>query len=374
LSTNPTLDDSEWITLGDAAELLSRESDSTDHSKRSRVVELLRRRPKVARLVTASVPVLAGSDTDRNGPTLLPDRCQWVSVDEIDWTTSEVRAFPLLSGTNWESAKDHMLGIRVSRAEIERVVIEGLDADERSRAIKRQRAKSLFEDLSWPVERVLLWIAFRDPARFEDDFLEAMYGATMYAPASLNDVDARRTLLRALQTDKIQAIKDGKEMLPSEWAAETGRRFPNVFLRREEVLREFPSEPASPSDGAPAAHDGDAPPKRSGAPGSEAGPNRSPVDVVPSGSNTQKRNPGAKPRFDWLDIEAFVIKTLDEKGDFDDPDSTDDWKSQNALIRLILQYLEVDRRLGAGNGPSESTLKDRVRPMINRWRERSSRN
>jgi hypothetical protein len=77
--------------------------------------------------------------------------------------------------------------------------------------------------------------------------------------------------------------------------------------------------------------------------------------------------PGRKPKYDWSDIEQFVIKTLGEKGDFSDPDQADDWKSQNDLIEDVITYME--RHMGAGNAPAESTLKLNIAPMVARWRQ-----
>ena len=84
----------------------------------------------------------------------------------------------------------------------------------------------------------------------------------------------------------------------------------------------------------------------------------------------QKSRAGAKAKWDWNDIELFVCKTLDSKGDFADVDTTADWKSQNDLIASAREYIE--RRDGSGNGPSETTIKDRIAPMVVRWR--ASRN
>jgi hypothetical protein len=84
----------------------------------------------------------------------------------------------------------------------------------------------------------------------------------------------------------------------------------------------------------------------------------------------QKSRAGAKPKWDWDDIELFVCKTLDLKGDFADVDTTADWKAQNDLIASVMEY--IDRRKGSGNRPSDSTIKNRIAPMVARWR--ASRN
>jgi hypothetical protein len=83
-----------------------------------------------------------------------------------------------------------------------------------------------------------------------------------------------------------------------------------------------------------------------------------------------KGKPGAKARFDWEDIETLVFQILEKKGDFDAPDTTDDWKSQNALIKKVIYYIErPSGGVGAGKGPADSTLKGRITPMVRRWRD-----
>jgi len=101
-------------------------------------------------------------------------------------------------------------------------------AEERSRKMKRQRCEWLYEEIFWPRERAFLWLAFRDPARFEDNFRPAMLSAHLRSLASLKDGNPRRTLLRALQEDKLRAIKDGKELPPEAWAAAGGLRWPEA--------------------------------------------------------------------------------------------------------------------------------------------------
>jgi hypothetical protein len=88
---------------------------------------------------------------------------------------------------------------------------------------------------------------------------------------------------------------------------------------------------------------------------------------LPCAANGKSR-PGAKPSFDWPDIEQFVFKTLDHNGDFDHIDAPDDWKSQNCLIKEVISYIE--RPGGKINAPSDSTLKARIAPMVARWRSK----
>lgn len=83
----------------------------------------------------------------------------------------------------------------------------------------------------------------------------------------------------------------------------------------------------------------------------------------------QKGRAGAKAKFDWDDINDFVVKTMNERDDFASPLHTDDgWKSLNDLYDLIITYVEKRHHVGAGNGPGLSTLKEKIPPMVARWR------
>jgi len=243
LSSDPTFDPSEWITLSDAAEILRGKLDSSDESSRSRLVRLLRQRPNMACVVAATLPALAGNVL-RAGLMPLPDRCQWVSIDEIDWSTSQVPAFPFLSGTHWKSwyPPDHMLGVRVRRNEVERVVQEERAAHERSLARRREFTARLFGELFWPLPRVLAWIAFRDEAA-----IIARRGTATWIVAKvmcqLRDTKSEETLLRALQDGSLAALKDGNELSRESWAGANGSDWPAVHFRREDVLALWPKLP-----------------------------------------------------------------------------------------------------------------------------------
>jgi hypothetical protein len=83
------------------------------------------------------------------------------------------------------------------------------------------------------------------------------------------------------------------------------------------------------------------------------------------GMARRKSKAGTKAIWDWDDIELFVLKMLEENGDFENPaDRVRGWKSQNDLIDHVRGY--ISKR--GDPEPSDSTLKDRVAPMIARWR------
>jgi hypothetical protein len=236
----PMFNPSQWITLSQAAQILRLERDSTEGSSRWRLMELLRRKPDVARLVPAAGPPLAAK-TARSGLVPLPERCLWVSVDEIDWVTSTVRAFPLLSGTEKEGwySQDQTLGIRVNHLAVVDMAQQERDAEARSVALKHEVATRLFDDLFWPAPRVVAWIAFRNPQIIE----ASVRAAKRYDNKALKDRNPQGALLRALQGGSIQALRDGSAMPREKWATATGRRWPNdVRFRREDVLALWQAE------------------------------------------------------------------------------------------------------------------------------------
>jgi hypothetical protein len=235
----PTFDPSEWITLGQAAQILRLERDLTDGSSRLRLIELLRRKPDVACVVTAAMPLPADAKMARSGLMLLPDRCLWAGRDEIDWAASTVRAFPLFSATDMGNSypQDQTLGIRVNRSAVVDTAQQERDAEARSRASKYEVAMRLFDELFWPVPQVVAWIAFRNPQMIEASVRAATWYDKSPEGRALKDRNPQGTLLRALQDGSLQALLDGSPLPREKWATATGRAWPDdVRFRRENVL------------------------------------------------------------------------------------------------------------------------------------------
>jgi hypothetical protein len=240
----PTFDPSEWITVSQAAQILRLERDSTDGSSRLRLIELLRQKPGVARVVAAALPPLANTKIVRSSLVPVPDRL-WAGVDEIDWATSTVPAFPLLSGTDKEDwySQDQKLGIRVNHSAVVDMAQQERDAELRSRVLKQKLAARLFAELFWPVSRVLAWIAFRSPQMIEASVRSAIWYDKSPTGRALKDRNPNGTLLRALQEGSLQALKDGGPLPREKWATATGRRWPDdVRFRREDVLASWQAE------------------------------------------------------------------------------------------------------------------------------------
>ena len=241
----PTFDPSEWITLSEAAKLLRFERDSTDGGSQWRLIQLLRRNPDVACIVTGTLPPRANTNVVQLGLMPLPDRSLWAGVDEIDWAASTVRAHPLLSGTDREDwcLRDYMISIRLNHRAVVDVSQQERDSKTRSRALKKQVTARLVAEPFWPAPRVLGWIAFRDPQAIEANWKAAtLHDSSPMAPA-LRDRNPPGTLLRALQEGSLQALRDGKVLPREEWANATGRSWSDdVRFRREDVFVLWPTD------------------------------------------------------------------------------------------------------------------------------------
>jgi hypothetical protein len=75
---------------------------------------------------------------------------------------------------------------------------------------------------------------------------------------------------------------------------------------------------------------------------------------------------GRPPEYDWVAIENFVHKTMDYHGDFIPP--FDPGWNASRLEKMI-----ADRFAGRdGRAPAHSTLQERLKPMLDRWRRKRS--
>jgi hypothetical protein len=117
-------------------------------------------------------------------------------------------------------------------------------------AIKQHLAERQFAEPFWPMERVLLWIAFRDhlrwfefqdPVRFDYNFVSAVCCAKAYDSKSLRDKNPRRTLLQALRSGMLPAFKNGAKLPLLFWADVGDRRWPtDVQIPRQNILKSWP--------------------------------------------------------------------------------------------------------------------------------------
>jgi hypothetical protein len=114
-------------------------------------------------------------------------------------------------------------------------------------ALERDAAASLFSEPSWPASRVLVWIAFRELSRIDDDWCSELRRATWYTTHGAQapvDANPKRTLLHALQEGKLRAIMDGEAKPPEAWFGVTERNFlaMDFMLRRSDVLDLWPEK------------------------------------------------------------------------------------------------------------------------------------
>ncbi len=91
--------------------------------------------------------------------------------------------------------------------------------------------------------------------------------------------------------------------------------------------------------------------------------------VKPISSST-KSKVGAKPMLNWDEVEEYVRKMLDERGDPKDRNQELDWRTQADVIRAVEEYLDKRKE----PRPAPNTMKAHIAPMIKNWRERTARN
>jgi hypothetical protein len=77
---------------------------------------------------------------------------------------------------------------------------------------------------------------------------------------------------------------------------------------------------------------------------------------------------GRKAEYDWEDADLFVQNQLNEKGDFaESKNRVKGWRSQADLERLVGSYIGKHE----GKMAAISTIRQRISPMIEKWRKQS---
>jgi hypothetical protein len=125
----------------------------------------------------------------------------------------------------------------------------------------RTAAARAFHETVWPIERVLAWVALREPLRINESVetirhsfflldipveermkrLDSRLGIT--TPVELHDRDFGRSVLSAVQDGSLSGIKNGRRLEPEEWVSRTERdlfALPVVLFYRKEVLAIWP--------------------------------------------------------------------------------------------------------------------------------------
>jgi hypothetical protein len=78
---------------------------------------------------------------------------------------------------------------------------------------------------------------------------------------------------------------------------------------------------------------------------------------------TAKRGPK---KYDWDDVEQFLFRTMDEKGDFEEPNQTPDWNRQACAEEVVRQYM-IRRE---DEVPAESIVRTHVVEIAASWRKK----
>jgi hypothetical protein len=99
----------------------------------------------------------------------------------------------------------------------------------------------------WTADHATLWIAYRKPALFHFVGLSGPRAQAKFSRAERRDSAPKKTLLNALKTGELKAIRNGQEIPPDYWL---GRRPPGWqpeatrdYIRRSDVMRIFKDKP-----------------------------------------------------------------------------------------------------------------------------------
>ena len=96
----------------------------------------------------------------------------------------------------------------------------------------------------WSVDHAILWITYRNPALFHFVGFDNPRVKAQLSRVSRQNSAPKRTILQALMTDKLRAIRNGEQIQPAQWF---GKRIPRnqpeekrIYFRRSDILREWP--------------------------------------------------------------------------------------------------------------------------------------
>jgi hypothetical protein len=196
-----------------------------------------------------------------------------------------------------------------------------------------------FEREDWTAEHATLWIAYRNPALFHFVGLIGPRAQAQFSSAERRASAPKETLLNALKTGNLKAIRNGQD-IPSEywfgrkppgWQPEATR----IYFRRSDVMRVFSNEPI--------------------------------VAANTKGQDSKKHPGGAPPILDWEDVESALEAECKLQESVPHRKHSDrHWRTKADAYRWVREeYLKQK-----GGGPSDTTMKSRVSPMLDRINER----
>ena len=91
----------------------------------------------------------------------------------------------------------------------------------------------------WSVDHAILWIAYRNPALFHFFGLRNPRAQTQFSAAKRQDSAPKKTLLKALKTGRLRAIRNGRELPTEFWFGKSLSEAPHIYFRRSDVLGEW---------------------------------------------------------------------------------------------------------------------------------------
>ncbi len=187
----------------------------------------------------------------------------------------------------------------------------------------------------WSVEHAVLWIAYRNPALFHFVGLNGPRARAQFSSAERRDSAPKRTLLNALMTDKLRAFQNGQELPPAFWFGRgLPRRQPEatrIYFQRSAVMGISNDKPL--------------------------------VEA-----NSKKHPGGAPPILDWHAVESALEAECKLQESVPHRKHSDrHWRTKADAYRWVREEYLKQRK---GGGPSDTAMKTRVGPMLDRINER----
>ncbi len=105
-----------------------------------------------------------------------------------------------------------------------------------------------FKRVDWSVEHAVLWIAYRNPTLFHFLGVSGPRVQAEFSSAERRDSAPEKTLLNALKTGKLKAIRNGQEIQPEDWFGSRQLQAKSDYFRRSDVMRIFKDKPLNSKD------------------------------------------------------------------------------------------------------------------------------
>jgi hypothetical protein len=162
-----------------------------------------------------------------------------IEIPMSDWTDLDWPADPTASadtvGGRMENAPKYD-EVRVSQQKVHEIwpPLEDVPSEEYHRG-------------DWTADHATLWIAYRNPALFHFVGLRGPRAQAQFSLAERRDSAPKKTLLNALKTGELRAIRNGQEIPPEYWFGKSppGQQpeATRIYFRRGDVMGIFKEKP-----------------------------------------------------------------------------------------------------------------------------------